>query len=78
MNFTPSESLKGARSAIVFHLTTIRRFAYNPTMKRAKRYTEAEARELLNEAIRKAGPQAAFADSHRMSRAYLSDVVKGG
>jgi hypothetical protein len=46
-------------------------------MKRIKRYTEAEARELLNEAIRKAGSQAAFADSHGISRQYLTDVLKG-
>jgi hypothetical protein len=46
-------------------------------MKRVKRYTEAEARELLNEAILKAGSQAAFADSHGISRQYLTDVLKG-
>jgi hypothetical protein len=46
-------------------------------MKKAKRYTEAQARELLDEAIRKAGSQAAFADLHEISRQYITDVLKG-
>jgi hypothetical protein len=59
-------------------LTAIRGFVYNAlSMKRTRRYTEAEAYKLLNNEIRKAGSQAAFADSHGISRQYLTDVLKG-
>jgi DNA-binding transcriptional regulator YdaS (Cro superfamily) len=46
-------------------------------MKNTKRYTEEEARMLLSRRISEAGSQAAFADSHGISRQYLTDVLKG-
>jgi len=45
-------------------------------MKKLKRYTQTQAKQLLEEAIRKAGSQAAFADLHGISRQYITDVLK--
>lgn len=44
---------------------------------RSKRYSEGQIRIKLDNAILKAGSQAAFADLHGLSRQYITDILRG-
>lgn len=43
----------------------------------AKHYTEDDVIAMLEQEIKKAGSQAAWADNNHISRQYVSDVVNG-
>lgn len=45
-------------------------------MQHTRYFTEADVYALLQQGIREAGSQARFADHHRISRQYLSDVMR--